>query len=187
MKILSKALVGTAVAGAMTVAAASPAAARDRYERDDGISAGEVIAGAVILGGIAAVLSSGRDRDRGYYDDRNRYRDRYNRGYSRQSYGRRAVEKCIRAAEGDARRYGYRYADVTQIRDVDRKRNGFRVRGTIRVDGNRGGYRNDRYGRYDRYDRRNRYNRRSDTGRFTCDIRRGRVVDLDFKGVRGLR
>ena len=182
MKTISKALVGTVAAGAMAVASASPAAARDR---DDGIDAGDVIAGAVILGGIAAIASAASKRDR--YDDRyynGRYDDR--RGYYRRGNGQRAVERCIRAAERDAQRYGYRYADVTQIRDVDRKRGGWRVKGRIVVDGARGYGRYNRYNsRYDRYDRRGY--RSGDSGRFTCDIRRGRVVDIDYRGIRGLR
>lgn len=192
MKTITKALAGTAAAGAMAMTSAAPAFARDRH--DNGIDAGEVIAGAVILGGIAAILSSGK-RDR--YDDRRyNYDDRhYNRGNYRQGNPRAAVQKCIRAAERTAQRNGYRFADVTQIRDVDRKRGGWRVKGRLVVDGQRG-YGN-RYGnrynnrgynhdvRYDRYDRRG-YNR-GDSGRFTCDIRRGRVVDIDYSGIRGLR
>ena len=47
-------------------------------------------------------------------------------------------------------------------------------------------------GRYDRYgyrDRNNRYQRWNDrdSGNFTCRIERGRVADLDFSGIRGLR
>ena len=181
MQTLSKALVGTAAAGAMALASASPAAARDR----DGVDAGDIIAGAVIIGGIAAIASAASKRDRyrdGYYYDDRRYR-----GYdNRRGNGRRAVERCIRAAERDARRYGYRYADVTQIRDVDRKRGGWRVKGRIVVDDSRGYGRYNRYDRYDRYDRRG-YRNNYDTGRFTCDIRRGRIVDIDYSGIRGLR
>ncbi|MXO90613.1 hypothetical protein [Pontixanthobacter aquaemixtae] len=179
MKTITKALAGTVAAGAMAMTSAAPAFARDRH--DDGISAGDVIAGAVILGGIAAILSSGNnDRDR--YRDRNyRYNDRYNYRYNNQyRTGERAVERCIQAAERDAQRAGYRYADVTQIRDVDRKRNGWRVKGRIAVEGQRG-YR----GYNDRYDRRGY--RQHDTGKFTCEIQRGRIVDMDFSGVRGLR
>ena len=38
--------------------------------------------------------------------------------------------------------------------------------------------------RYDR--RRDRYNAR-DSGKFTCYIERGRVADVDYSGIRGLR
>ena len=183
--LLGKSSVATLAAGAMAVSA-TPASANDRYDRDDGIDAGDVIAGALIIGGIAAVAGAIGSRDRDYYDDR-RYRDRRydDRRYSRRGNPRRAVERCVRAAERDARRYGYRYADVTEIRDVDRRNRGWRVRGRMVVDGSRG-YR-DRYDRrsYGRYDRRG-YGR-ADRGRFTCDIRRGRITDIDYRGIRGLR
>lgn len=193
MKTLTKALgktgVATAVAGAMAVSSASPAAARDRHH--DGIDAGDVIAGALIIGGIAAVAAAvdgKRDRHyRGgrYYDDR--------RGY-RRGGPRRAVKRCVRAAERDARRYGYNYADVTQIRDVERTRYGWRVKGRIEVNGSRGyrsgrgyGYRNDRRYR-DGYHNAGygRYNRGYDRGRFTCRIEDGRVNYVNFKNIRGL-
>jgi hypothetical protein len=177
MKILTKTLVGTVAAGAMALTSAAPAFARDR-DRDNGISTGEVIAGAVILGGIAAILSSSGNKDRNYRDRNYRgYDNDYNRGYDRNNRynnngynngnGRRAIERCVRAAERDARRGGYRYANVTQIRDVDNTRYGWRVKGRIEVQGARG--------------------YRGDSGKFTCDLSRGRVVDLDFRGIRGLR
>lgn len=193
MNIISKALVGTAAAGAMAMSSAAPASARDRDYDRGGVSAGEIIAGAVILGGIAAVISSSNNRDR--YDDR-RYNDRrYNdrRGYrNNRGTGRRAVERCVRAAQRDARRAGFRRADVTQIRDVDQTRYGWRVKGRIQVQEGRGGGRYDQRARYNRNDRYNRNNRRGyranfDKGRFSCDISRGRVVDLDYSGIRGLR
>ncbi len=184
-KTLAKGTLGTVAAGAMALATATPAVAKDRYGHDR-IDAGDVIAGAVIIGGIAALAGAfdGDKRDR--YRDR-RYRDRhyrdrhYDRGWrgDRHGYhnnrfnGRRAVERCVRVAERQARRFGgYRYADVTQIRDVDRTRYGFRVKGRIQVEGARG------YG----------YNRRDfDRGRFTCWFDgRGRP-QVEFRGIRGLR
>ncbi len=188
MNTLTKTLVGTVAAGAMAMTSAAPAFARDRDH--DGISAGEIIAGAVIIGGIAAIASAS-SRDRGYNRD---YRDGYRqdssdyRGGYNDYYGRgnprAAVEQCVRAAERTAKRNGYRYADVTDIRDVDDTRSGWRVKGRIDVQGARGyGNRYDNYDRYDRYDR----GRQADSGKFTCDISRGRVVGLDFSGVRGLR
>ena len=185
MKTISKALAGTIAAGAMAMTSAAPAAARDRH--DDGISAGEVIAGAVILGGIAAVLSSGnndRYRDRDYrYDDRRGYGSNYYRGQG----SRQAVEQCVRAVERDARRAGYRFADVTEIQDVDRERRGWEVKGRLVVDGQRGyGYRDNYRNNDRRYGYRDsRY--RGDTGKFSCDVSRGRVVDIDYSGIRGLR
>lgn len=199
MNTVSKALLGTVAAGAMAVTSATPAAARDRH--NDGISAGEVIAGAVILGGIAAIASSiGKDRDR-YRGDY-----RYDRGYRDNFYRARgnpraAVEKCVRAARQDARRYGFRGIRVTDIRDVRDTRYGWRVKGRIAVNDRSGygyrdrrGYRDQRGYRYDaRYSRgrqdygRYGYGRAKDHGKFTCDIRRGRVTYVDFDGIRGLR
>ncbi len=189
MKTISKALtkgtIGAVAAGAMAMTSATPAMARDR---DGGIDAGDVIAGAVILGGIAAVAAavSSNDRDRRY---RGNYR--YNNRYAR--YGgspSQAVEQCVRAVERNAQRAGYRFADVTQIRDVDDRRNGWRVKGRLVVEGNRyrGGYNryNSRYDRYDRRDRRGYRNRDRDTGNFTCYIDRGRVYDINYGGIRGL-
>lgn len=169
MKTITKGLVGTVAAGAMVMTAAAPAMARDR---DDGIDVGDVIAGAVIIGGIAAIAGA-FDGD----DDR-RYRDRYYRGGGNYGYNSRgAIERCVAAVENNARRYGYRSANVTQIRDVDGRRGDLRVKGRIAVDG-----RYDRYG-YGRYDRGRGY----DQGSFTCRIDRGRVRDIDYNGIRGLR
>lgn len=178
-KTLAKGTLGTVAAGAMALATATPAMADDR--RDRGIDAGDVIAGAVIIGGIAALAGAfdgDRNRDRRYRDRnfRNNHRGydhnvRYNnRGFNN---GRNAVERCVRAAERQARRFGgYRFADVTQIRDVDRTRGGFRVKGRIEVDGARGhGYRNQNY----------------DRGKFTCYVGRGQRPLVDFRGIRGLR
>lgn len=188
MKTLSKALAGTVAAGAMVLASATPAVARDR---DDGIDAGDVIAGAVILGGIAAILSSGNNRGRYEYRDRGYYDNGYNGGYyNGYDNPRTAVERCVAAVENDARRAGYRNANVTEIRDVDSKRRGYEVKGRLVVDDTRGwGSYNRQYNRYDRYDRYGNYDRRynTDSGSFTCDFERGRVVDLDYSGVRGLR
>ena len=186
MQTVSKKLLATAAAGAVALTAAAPAQAQYRdYDRDDGIDAGEVIAGAVVLGGLAAVLGGIGNDDRYYdrrYRDRNyRYDNRYRRGNSRS-----AVAQCVNAAERDARRYGYRAANVTDIRDVDRTRYGYKVKGRIVVDGQRGYGRYDRYSRYDRYDR--RYDRRDyDRGKFECRVEGNRVTYLDFDNIRGLR
>ena len=140
-KLFAKGGIATAAVGAMALAGATPAQAR--HDRGK-IDAGDVIAGAVIIGGIAAIASaaSKNKRDRYYHNDY-RYRDyrgdRYDNRYSyNRNNPRRAIEKCIRAAERDARRSGYRFADVTQIRDVDDRRYGWRVKGRLVVEDQRG-------------------------------------------------
>lgn len=177
---LTKAAIGAATAGAM-VMSATPAMARDRYD-NDGISAGEIIAGAVVLGGLAAILSSDNDRyddrydrydDRyGRYDDRyrGRYDDpRYGYGYNYRRYGnsRSAVSQCVNAVERGSRRYGR--TDVTEVTKIDRKRDGYKVKGRVVVRDGYGG----RWGRSGYYDR----------GKFTCDIRYGRVQNIKFSGL----
>ena len=180
MKTITKALVGTVAAGAVAMASATPAYARDR----DGIGAGEIIAGALIIGGIAAVAAAASN-DRNDYDGYG-YRDR--RGYDNRYYGagssRDAVEMCVRTAESNASRYSYGgRANVTDIRTIDRKRDGYTVKGRIAVNTNTRGWRNgdNRYGR-GWNNNLNGY----DSGRFTCKVRYGRVVDLDYSGIRGL-
>ena len=173
---LSKGALGTAVAGAMALGTASPAMADDRH-RDDGIDTGDVIAGALIIGGIAALAGAfDGDDDRHYrgrrYDGHN-YTGRVRYGYTFEGRraARRAVERCVRSAERQARRLGgWRYANVTQIRDIDRTRYGYRVRGRMEVAG-RPGYRG----------------RNDDRGRFTCYFERGNRPQVDFSGIRGLR
>jgi hypothetical protein len=191
MKILTKSLLSAGAAAAALVSVAAPAQARGRD--DDGISAGEVIAGAVILGGLAAVIASADDDrndnrryddwgyDNGRYDDRG-YDNDYRRGrghgggrddyrYDRHGGGRAAVNQCVTAVERWASRYSR--ADVTQINDIDRTRNGYRVTGNLVVkDGYRG---RDRYNRS--------YDRDYDKGRFTCYVERGRVIDVDYRGL----
>ena len=127
MTLMTKALTGAIAAGAMAMAATPVAAQSYRDRNDDGIDAGEIIAGALILGGIAAVAGSVGNRDRYDYRD-SRYRNT----------GRSAVDQCVRAVESQARRAGYRYADVTEIEDVDDKRRGWRVKGRVVVDGQSG-------------------------------------------------
>ena len=177
-KALARGTIATVAAGAMAMAAASPAAAQDRYRHNDrnrgGLSTGEVIAGVAVLGGLAAVLASSRNnRDRDYrYDDRRGWND-HQRGADR------AINQCVSAAERQARRWSGSRAEVTDIRDIDRNRRGFEVKGRIAV-------RDDYRGRgWDRAGYRGR-NDRWDEGRFTCRVRDGRVVDVDFRGIRGL-
>ena len=180
MKNFNKALVGTAAAAAMAVSA-TPAMARDRH--DDGIGAGEIIAGALIIGGIAAIASaSNNNRDRYAYDRAGyrgdyRYYNGYRDNYRQRDGSRRAVNQCIRAAENEAARYGGR-ANVTEIRDIDRKRYGYRVKGNIVVADGYNGYRGHR-----NYRGRGYY----DNGSFTCYTDRGRVSDVRLKGLGNYR
>jgi hypothetical protein len=195
-KALAKGAIATVAAGAMAVTSATPAFARDHRD-NDGIGAGEIIAGALIIGGIAAIASAAsNDRDRydDRYDDRygDRYGDRYNNrnGYGRQN-SRHAVEQCVQAAERTASRYSYGgNANVTDIRRINRTRDGYTVKGRIAVNQmNRNWRSGDRnYGRGWDNDHRgwnNRY-RGYDAGNFTCKVRYGRIADLDFSGIRGL-
>ena len=176
---ITKGTLGTVAAGAMALATASPAMADRGHHRDRNIDAGDVIAGAVIVGGIAALAGAFNKKDRRYHDRHYRgdhYRGgHYNNGYAyNRGGGQRAIERCIRVAERQARRFGgYRYADVTQIRDVDRTRYGWRVKGRIEVQGLRGGgygYGNQGY----------------DRGKFTCYFERGNRPQIDFRSIRGL-
>jgi hypothetical protein len=188
MHAITKGLIGSAAAGAMALGSIAPAEAQGYRYRDrdrDGISAGEIIAGALIIGGIAAVATAASRNNRydRYYDDR------YDYDYG---YGPRdAVEQCVNAAERNASRYSYGgRSEVTDIRDINRSRNGYRIRGRIAVnqmdrDWRRGdarygrGWGNDYRGWNDSY-------RGWDAGNFTCRIDRGRVVDIDYSGIRGL-
>ena len=165
-------VLGAVAATALTATSFTPAMARDRdYGRDrDGISAGEIIAGAVVIGGIAA-LAGAFDGDRDRRDYRYDRGDRWDRG-DRFGYGinpRAAVDRCVRAAENQARRSGYRYADVIDVRDIDRTRDGgFRVRGRIDVGGG--------------WDRRG-----GDRGNFNCYVDGRGAPLVDYRGIRGLR
>jgi hypothetical protein len=195
MTKITKALIGTAAATAMAVSATSAVAQHRGYHDNDKISAGEVIAGAVILGGIAAILTSGKNKrndrgydDRGYdnggYDDRGGYHNGSG-GYDgdRRDGSRAAVERCVRKAENWASRYGN--AKVTEIRDIQRTYDGYQVRGKIVVrDGHRGrGYDNYNRGGYDEYGRNGYGNNNYNDGKFTCYVERGRVVDVQYKGL----
>ncbi|MEO1729994.1 MAG: hypothetical protein AAFR64_04580 [Pseudomonadota bacterium] len=164
-KTITKGALGTVAAGAMALASATPAMADNHRDRG-GIGAEEVIAGALVIGGIAALA--------GAFDGDRDHRRVTHRGYNhRGAYGispRRAVDRCVRAAERQARRFGgWRFADVTRVRDVDRTRRGFRVEGRIEVEGNRN------------------FRRNFDRGRFTCYFDGQGRPFIDFDGVRGLR
>ena len=197
MKTLSKALakgtIATVAAGAMAISSATPAFA-DRRD-NDGISAGDVIAGALVIGGIAAVAAAASRNDgynRDYRYDRAGYGGdyRFDRDRAWRGSPRRSIEQCVFAAERDAGRYSYGRADVTDIRQVRETRWGYEVRGRIAVntlgrDWRRG---DDYYGRGWGGDYRgwNAGLRGYDSGSFKCKIERGRVVDLDYSGIRGL-
>src|SRR6478735_8528970 len=164
MKTLTKALVGTVAAGAMVVGSATPALAQSR-NHDNGIDVGDVIAGALIIGGIAAVATAASRGNRNY-NDGYVYEGGNNGGYyngSRYSYGGQS--------------------QVTDIRQIDRKRDGYTVKGRIAVNTRNAnwqrGWGNDYRGYNNAY-------RGYDSGNFTCKVRYGQVVDLDYSGVRGL-
>lgn len=183
MKTITKALVGTVAAGAMAMVSATPAMAQYRDRRDrDGIDAGDIIAGALILGGIAAVASAA-GRDRGYngrvYEGRG-----YDGYYNQSGNPRSAVEQCVYAAERNASRYSYGgNAKVTDIRDIDQKRDGYTVKGRIAVNTRSNNWRSGWGNDYRGWD--NRYSG-YDAGKFTCQVRYGRVVNIDYSGIRGL-
>ena len=199
MKILSKALVGTVAAGAMAISSATPAFADSRHHDRDGISAGEVIAGALVIGGIAAIASAASNNDRDYrydragygygYGDRG-YGSGYGNGYGYRDNPRQAVEQCVRAAERQAGRYTYGRADVTDVRQVRETRYGLEVKGRIAVNSMGRDWRSGdgNYGRGWGGDYRgwNSNLRGYDSGTFKCRYDRGRVVDIDFNGIRGL-
>ena len=193
MKTMSKALAGTIAAGAMIVSSAGPAVARDGH---GGIGAGEIIAGALVLGGIAAIAASAsnNDGDRygyagGDYNGRWDRDDRNGRGYGRDN-PRGAVAQCVQAAEVNARRVSYGRADVTDVRTVRETRRGYEVHGRIAVntrgrdwrrgDGDSGRGWNGDYRGW------NSSMRGYDAGWFRCKVEHGRVVDLNYSGIRGL-
>jgi hypothetical protein len=222
MNILTKSVLGAGAAAAALVSVAAPAQARG-YERDS-INAGDIIAGAIVIGGLAAVLSDSRDnRDRRYegdyrdgdnsdynrggYDNRG-YDNGYNNGYNNQGNGRAAINQCVAAAEAWGNRYSR--VKVTEIRDIDRTRYGYKITGNLVLKdgwrGNGGGYgqgygrghdeyrrgnRDNDYGRggYNRYDDNRGYgNSRGygqgyDKGRFACYVENGRVVDVKYSGL----
>jgi hypothetical protein len=183
----------------------------DRGGIDAGdVLTGALIIGGIAAVAAAADNDRGGHRDRDYrgddyrgddsrgdYRGENRggtYRDRdwdgrgtgwydYSggRGYRRGNNPEQAVQRCIRAAENEATRYGGGRADVTRIRDVVRERGGFEVTGRIAVRsdygrGGRGGW-NQGWNGGGRYD-----NDQYQSTRFYCSYSRGQVVDIDFDG-----
>ena len=123
-------------------------------------------------------------------NDRYGYNDSYDRYGYQNGNPRQAVEQCVATAESEASRYSYGRADVTDIRGVDRNSRGYTVRGRIAVNSQNGGWRNgdSNYGSGWNNDYRgwNSNLRGYDSGSFKCKVEYGRVVDIDFDGVRGL-
>ena len=127
MKKVSKMLTGAVAAAFVTVSAAGAAEARPRWDRHHrgGIDAGDVIAGVAIIGGIAAIASAvsnssrNRQRSSGY-------------GYDRRGGEDYAVDACVSEAERDGR--------VQDVTSVDRRGDGYRVRGVIEEGYSRDGY-----------------------------------------------
>ncbi|MEM1132000.1 MAG: hypothetical protein AAGH53_03600 [Pseudomonadota bacterium] len=168
MKKALKALTGTAAALAMAVSPTYALANSDigHADRGNGIGAEEIIAGAVVIGGIAALAGAFDGDDRANNFQRTNWRGdlrRGSRGFNNGLIGpRRAINRCTRAAERRASRI-YGPANVTQIRDVDRTRFGYRIRGRIVVQDRFRGFRN------------------VDRGRFTCRIDGNRVSALNLR------
>ena len=174
MNTLGKSLMAGTAATALAIAA--PAQARDRH--DDGIDAGDVIAGALIIGGIAAIAHA-IDDDDDRYDRRdrrryNRHDRRYSGYYGHRVNPRRAVRRCVNAAQREASHYGR--ARVTEVTDIDRRRDGWRVRGRVVVNEGYGNWRGRGHHRRIVY-------RDYDEGRFNCRIRHGRIDRLRVRGL----
>ena len=129
------------------------------------------------------------DRDGRYYDRDGRYNDNDRRGYG-YGYGmspRQAVTQCVAVAERNANRYTRGRADVTDIRRVERIRGGYNIDGRIAVQSGR--YRDGRrygFGWGNDYRGWNDNLRGYDAGRFRCEVRLGRVVDVEYTGIRRL-
>lgn len=193
-RVFAKRVVATMAAGAVALSAAAPAAAQHRDR--DGISAGDIIAGALIIGGIAAVASAASKSGDSYDRDYRYGRAGYDRGFGYRDDNawrgspRRAVEQCVYAAERSAARQSYGRADVTDVRDIRETRYGYEVRGRIAVNSTGRDWRrgDSNYGRGWGGDYRgwNAGLRGYDSGTFKCRVERGRIVDLDYSGLRGL-
>ncbi len=87
----------------------------------------------------------------------------------------RAVEQCTRAALSEAGRIGRAW--LGEVRDVERTRNGFKVKGTVLVDSYRAGWHHG-------FGERGDYARRADRAGFSCRVEFGRVTGLDYRGLR---
>lgn len=177
MKTFSKALVGTAAAAAVALYSASPAVARDNR---GGIDGGDIMAGALVIGGIAALAAAAGSKNSYAYGYDDRGRSGWNENRFGRSNPRQAVAQCVRAAERNAVRASYGRADVTDVRDVRSTRFGYEVRGRIAVNAQGRNWRNGDYQGW------NASMRGYDSGSFRCRVERGRVIGLDYSGIRGL-
>lgn len=169
---MKKTITGALAAALLTTAVASPAEARHRgyeHRRGNGISLGDVVLGTIAVAGVATAigaLSSGRRYEDRRYDD-----GRYGRQYGTTRYEggyaddeRASIEACTYEAEREAgRRFGS--SGRVDIQDVDARRDGYSVRGTVLVDARHAG---------------NRYYDRGRSGRvaFSCAASFGEVTDL---------
>jgi hypothetical protein len=180
MNVFTKSLLSAGAAAAALVSIAVPAQARERYDRHrDSVSAGEVIAGAVVIGGLAALLSAGKNNRNNGGDNYEYNRPGYNYD-DRGGNSRAAVNRCINSVERWSN--GHRRSEVTQVRDIQRTRFGYRVIGNLVVkDSQQDRAYNNGYGG-DRYDG-NTYGRRYNKGWFTCTFEQGRVVGVDYSGL----
>lgn len=174
---LARFAVGVAASAAVLIAPLHVASAREgRDGHNDRIGIGEVLLDGAIIGGIVAVAHSNRDTARGRYSDDHDERRRRAGHYDRRAYGDDIVRKCVRAVQDDAYRSGVGDAHVSSIRDITQDRSGWKVRGFVTVRSASYPYRAGHTPRYD-----------SDDGKFTCYGTRGRVTDLRYSGIRGLR
>ena len=140
-----------------------------------------VAASAALLTGCASTPSNDPYYNNGNYNNGSRYDDRY---YNNTGDPRQAVEQCVNAAERNANRYSYGgNSQVTDIRNIDRKRDGYTVKGRIAVNTRNANWQRGWGNDYRGY---NNNQRGYDAGNFTCKVRYGQVVDLDYSGVRGL-
>ena len=164
---MTRSVMASAITAAMLATSASPAMAQgypgygygygygdqgyghgdyDRYRRHNrGVSAGDVIAGVAIIGVLAAIAGAASKSNNGY------------RGNNHSAD--QAADACVSRIE---QRYG-NSAQVRNIDDVQRTRDGYFVRGTIETRG---------------------YNDRN-TQRFTCSVRYGQVEDVRMDDYRG--
>jgi hypothetical protein len=190
MKIVTRNLAGAGLALAL-ISVALSASVHAQDADDEVINAGEIIAGAVIVEGLSGGVEGETDELGGDQESRARGSaveegDVYGKrdGWRGGQHGgaRRAVQRCIRAVEKRGTRYSR--SEVTRIFRIKRTRKGYRVSGNVVVvDGWRG---DPGYGRFKDDDDHNddrSYRRGYDKGRFICRVRRGKVADIEYRGL----